>query len=226
MNTHCVYKITAPSGHFYIGVTNDLERRLSEHPRYEKTPLGRAFRKYGKESMKIETLLEGTLEEAYKLENELLPTRASLKGTYNQVIGGRGGSKSGYGIQQLDKEGNFLARYETLAEVLKVCGFDQSRIAKVCKSGHKGYDYFWRYENGPKAELQLHMKNYGKDGSRPVVKISPKGEEIKRYASASEAAREIASELGKQFGTVLGNISNKIKRKRTQKAYGYYWDYV
>jgi len=74
-----VYKITSPSGKYYIGSTNNLERRFREHCGIENTKnhgsryIRHAAAKYGVDNLCI-TILNtcGTREEAYAIEQELL----------------------------------------------------------------------------------------------------------------------------------------------------------
>lgn len=74
-----VYKIISPSGKYYIGSTDNLQRRIASHFNGQGKKdnsslyLSRAAEKYGKENMKIIILAElNNREEAYKVEQEYL----------------------------------------------------------------------------------------------------------------------------------------------------------
>lgn len=77
--TNFVYKITSPSGKYYIGSTNNLQRRITSHFNGQGKKdnsslyLSAATKKYGKENMQITILGEFSCrEEAYKIEQEYL----------------------------------------------------------------------------------------------------------------------------------------------------------
>lgn len=100
MNNYLIYKITNPSGKFYIGVTNSFNRRMSEHlsdwkNRPEKIALHNSFTKYGFELHKKEIIVKNMPKEmAYKIEKDLiefLNTQNSKIGL-NSRIGGNGGN--------------------------------------------------------------------------------------------------------------------------------------
>lgn len=74
-----VYKITTPSSKYYIGSTNNLDRRFREHCGLVNTKnhgsdyIRHAASKYGVDNLKLEVLFTfSTREEAYKKEQELL----------------------------------------------------------------------------------------------------------------------------------------------------------
>lgn len=83
-----LYKITSPSGYFYVGVTKNPELRFGQHARSHH-PIGNAIRKYGKGNMRYELIAFGTSEEIYAIEAYIV-TEDFLKTqpTYNQKVGG------------------------------------------------------------------------------------------------------------------------------------------
>lgn len=85
---HFLYKITSPSGWFYVGVTKNPDLRFQQHAR-SIHPIGNAIRKYGQESMHYELIAFGTSEEMYAIEAYIV-TEEFLKTqpTYNQKVGG------------------------------------------------------------------------------------------------------------------------------------------
>jgi len=86
-----VYCLTAPSGKQYIGVTNNLQRRLTSHCR-ANTLIGRSIRKYGLESINVQTLLIGDTPYCYLMEKSLVYAYDTLHPRgYNQTAGGLGG---------------------------------------------------------------------------------------------------------------------------------------
>lgn len=100
MNNFLVYKITNPSGKFYIGVTNSFKRRMSEHlsdwkNRPEKIALHNSFSKYGYENHSKEILIKNMPKEmAYKIEEKLIQSLDSQNSKIglNSRNGGLGGN--------------------------------------------------------------------------------------------------------------------------------------
>ena len=89
---YAVYRIITPTNKEYIGVTNDLPRRLRRHKR-TTSAVGHALRKYGCEKCVVEVLVIANREHAYELERCLINAFDTLapKG-YNLRAGGLGGS--------------------------------------------------------------------------------------------------------------------------------------
>lgn len=89
----CIYKITnLINNKIYIGQTiKKLERRINNHL-FSKHPIGKAFRKYGKENFKIDILIEGDFNKDYLNQLEIhyiqLFNSTYYKKGYNMTKGG------------------------------------------------------------------------------------------------------------------------------------------
>lgn len=85
---YLVYIATSPSNKKYIGVTNNLKRRLKEHLS-SPYPFGRALRKYGKDNFTYETIEAKDVHDALEMEN-LLVTEDEVNDDqfYNLCVGG------------------------------------------------------------------------------------------------------------------------------------------
>lgn len=74
INNYLLYQIINPIGHSYIGVTNNFNRRMSEHfsdfkNRKQNIALHNSFSKYGYENHQKDVILKNlTKETAYKIE--------------------------------------------------------------------------------------------------------------------------------------------------------------
>ncbi len=97
---YIIYTITSPSNKIYLGVTNNFNRRMSEHKYHWKKntqniALHKSFTKYGFDSH-IKTILFSNLgkEEAYELEKNLINDMNLLdsKIGLNSRDGGMGGN--------------------------------------------------------------------------------------------------------------------------------------
>jgi group I intron endonuclease len=90
-----IYKITSPSGKFYIGRTNDFNRRMIEHKHAAKVgvkwTLYKAIRKYGWDSMNCEILMEVKSDEVQEVEEFMIKKYNSVKEGYNETYIGAGG---------------------------------------------------------------------------------------------------------------------------------------
>lgn len=93
-----VYRIVnSKNGKSYIGFSNDIEKRISDHKsrtysegkEYDKT-LYRAIRKYGWESFEYEVLLECSVEDLAKEEIRLISEYDTFHNGYNETPGGEG----------------------------------------------------------------------------------------------------------------------------------------
>ncbi len=85
---YTLYKLTSPSGRYYIGITNNFKRRLKEHGS-SKYALGHAIRKYGKHNFQYEFETFDTVEEALAREAELVTLDlVKAKKVYNETVGG------------------------------------------------------------------------------------------------------------------------------------------
>lgn len=86
---YTVYIVTSPSNKKYIGITNNFKRRMKEH-RGSKYPFGRALRKYGRENFTYEFIPCDNIDQAYRIESELIgPEEVKSKDYYNISCGGR-----------------------------------------------------------------------------------------------------------------------------------------
>lgn len=91
MNNYIIYKYTSPSGKHYIGQTNDIVRRKSQHKKTNGCPCFKAaVDKYGFENFKFDILEENlTVEEANIKEEYYINEYNSLAPNgYNLHTGG------------------------------------------------------------------------------------------------------------------------------------------
>lgn len=83
---HYLYKLTDPNGKSYVGVTNNIKRRMKEHRR-SLWPIGIALKEFGEENFTLTVEEFDTKEIALEKEFELASLE-SLPDLYNVTVGG------------------------------------------------------------------------------------------------------------------------------------------
>ena len=83
-----VYVATSPSNKRYVGVTNDLKRRMKEHMS-SPYPFGRALRKHGKENFIFDIIECPDVHHAMELEGLMVgEDEVTSDSFYNVCVGG------------------------------------------------------------------------------------------------------------------------------------------
>lgn len=94
-----IYKITNNiNGKFYIGKSNNIERRWKEHCsptryKYSNIPLEWAIHKYGKENFSLEILQECSIDKLDSLETYWINKTNAIEDGYNCNKGGEKGTR-------------------------------------------------------------------------------------------------------------------------------------
>jgi group I intron endonuclease len=88
-----IYCITSPSGKQYVGqTTNSISKRFKEHAcvdaGHRNLAIKKAFRKYGKDAMRIEVLVEVPDEELNLYERHFIKMLGAKTHGYNMTDGG------------------------------------------------------------------------------------------------------------------------------------------
>lgn len=107
-----VYKIESPSGKYYIGSTNNIQRRFREHTEGCKNPhslyIQNASAKYGSDKMKISILATcDTRQEAYAIEQEYLD-----KHFEDELCMNVGKGATGFNSETAKQAGNHPNRFD------------------------------------------------------------------------------------------------------------------
>ena len=171
----CVYVHTNKiNGKHYVGMTGRRpERRWGTNGigyNNKCTHFYSAIQKYGWDNFDHEIIANNlTKEEAINFEKLLIEKLKSNQKEYgyNIASGGNGGNnKEIIPIRQYDLDGNFIAEYESAAEVSRIFNCHRSRITAVCKRHGITYGYMFRYAN---EEIDAP---YVRSNQKPVVKLS------------------------------------------------------
>ena len=223
-----IYKYTSPSGKNYIGQTIQGELRKDQHRRnaHNKNysgyflPFYCAIRKYGFDSLEYEVLItickDGELElieELNKLEIYYIGKYNSVDFGYNISLGGSGLNSfdhpSRKEVAQYDKQGNFIASFDSGAQAALSVGLkSSSSLLKCCRlEGTLSKGFQWRFiKNGeiilkiePAKKRKSPSKTYlGKNNkqSKTVYQYDLDNNFIKKWDSLMDITRELGYDSG------------------------------
>ena len=132
-------------------------------------------------------------------------------------------------VDQYDKNGNFIKRWNHMVDAAKELKIDKSSILKVLKGKRvRAGNFVWRYVGDPfnkyriidkecKFLSAIPFKEHSLKIRKPVMQYTFKGDFIKRYDSAADAERDLKIDRS-SIGAVCQN-----KRKT---AGGYIWKFA
>lgn len=228
-----IYKITnLINDNFYIGLSNDIERRIAEHKtpkniKNKNTILAKAFRKYGIDNFKFEIIEECPIE---KLAEREMYYIEKMKPIYNMNLGGEGnlGHKVNDDMKKLLSE-KAKIQWNNKSEEEKLNIINNN--LKGPKIGHKVSDETRKKlrkanlnkiqseETKKKRSIINKEKMKGNtNGNKSVVAIDKAtGDIVKSFESIKLA--------GEFYNVHSSCITNVLKGKRKSTC-GYYWKYA
>lgn len=210
MEKYFVYRMTSPKGKHYIGITNNLERRMQEHikvvnytdPNVSNRKLTNAFRKYGFENMNFEHIFTAfSLDDAKEVEILLVKHYDSYNNGYNMTLGGDYYPSIKYSDEELD------ALVEDLKEgVLSYTDLSKKHSMSPAFISNVRNGKTFRRKYGA-----IERENVSMEGSNnPFSKLNEdKVKEIFELLKSGMNQVDIA----KKFGIVKGLISEIARRK-------------
>lgn len=151
---------------------------------------------------------------------------------YNSTIGGqdifkiqekgfsKGNKIGGKVVIQYDKNGVEIQRFDTAVDAAKSVNVTPANIRRVCNLLGKtcaGYQWRWLGDESP-GPLKLKKEKEKKipDTQKPVIQMNKKGDFIKEWISASEAAKTLELNL-----TCIVNCCNQ----KQKTSGGFLWKY-
>lgn len=250
MEEYVVYKHTSPSGGVYIGITSqDPERRWRRDGSGYRQNLHfyNAIKKYGWDSFKHEILFRGlTLEEALKIEKDLIQKYQSYKYGYNSSLGGDYGGYTDEVKEKIKKSVSDLWKDEEYRQHMSEAhkgqstgkGYRHSERAKAlmseaAKNRWKDEEYRQRmiakFKERPTDGYSERAKKLFAD---PVMKAKI---EAHLYGNHYRAKKVICVETGEIFESVKAAAESvggsresigRVCRGLAKKSHGKHWRFV
>lgn len=128
--------------------------------------------------------------------------------------------KNGYGrkpVYQYSLSGDLIKKWNSIADVERETGYRGSSITSACKGRIKqSYGFIWSREEKEQSYFSGSTLLGSKRKNRPVLQFSKEGEFIKKWPSATEAARKL--------GFDSSSIS-KACRGKTTFYKGFIWKF-
>lgn len=239
-----IYRFIGPTGKSYIGQTTNLpDVRKAQHRKSAekgvKTKFYDAIRKYGFDSFDFEVVYtlvtEGDLrQELNALETYYIGKYDSYQNGYNMTIGGDTCGKTvGKQISSYDKEGNYVATFESAEDAARILGRPKSSSTiRECARKEYGTALGFQWRDGDIVDnigpVVYEERTYpvlkGKDNhrSKKVYQYSKSGELVKIWNAALEAEREEGFS-----STEISNAANGKKEhygKKGQQRYIWSFD--
>lgn len=120
-------------------------------------------------------------------------------------------------VVRLDKNNNFVARFNSIIEAERETGINDSNIGDCCRGKQKSAgDYLWLYETDYLNGERPDKNNLINGHSKSILQFTKNNEFIKSFNSLTEASRET--------GINHGNISKCCLGKQKSSG-GYIWQY-
>lgn len=208
------------SGHdhdkYYVGKTyREVQTRFGNNGNGYKKSLyfSNAIKKYGWDNIKHYIIMDYlTPDQANYFEKRIIKHLKSNQKEYgyNCTAGGDGGNtKPTTPVKQYDRDGNFIAEYDSAANAARAMCIDRSMISFACKHNRCMCGYQWCYAD------EKITTPYVRSRQKTVYQFTPSWEYIKSFLSP----REAEAECGIHRGGVSQACSNKGLRG------GYRWSY-
>lgn len=225
-NCYWIYKLTSPSGLYYVGLTNNIQKRFNHY--YHKTCKGQRLLytellKYDLDKFKIEILhthlTKGQAIEIEKIEiGKIKHNSLNLSDGYDMPNTDL--SNRMQPIVQYSLSGEYIKTWTSCTDAaISVYGGKKSailNIAQVARYNIKNYymGYLWyRVSDCNKAD---RVKPYSDARGRRILQLTLTGEIVAVYDNQNVAA--------KILGFSQWNINSCI-RGRSKKYNGFLWKY-
>lgn len=224
MNNSCgIYKITNKiNNKCYIGQSIHIEQRWKEHIQGKgNKPLHQDIQQYGIENFSFEIIELCSSKLLDSKEKYWINYYNTDKIGYNQKDIGfniYAVETTRKNIYCYDLEGNFIQKYNSLAEAERLSGIDNSNISRAAKTHGRTKQYQWSYIFYPKlSPYKRYMGNVGKNSTKAVIQYDLNMNKIQQYNSITEASQKT--------GINVSSISGVCHFKR-KTAGGYIWRFL
>ena len=126
-------------------------------------------------------------------------------------------------VNQYDKEGNFIARYDSIEDAAKALNISVSKIRDAVSDGYlQGKAFFWK-RGDPLGDIDISAWKIAKEqlrlsAYRPVQRLAPDGTLLEKYDSLDAAAKAMGHKT-------LNNILYACSDPKHTSA-GFRWQYI
>jgi group I intron endonuclease len=213
-----IYKLTnTVNGKAYVGLTTrTVKHRFTQHCRADSV-IGKAIRKYGKDSFTVETLAKAdTLEELEELEIKYIAMYDTFKNGYNLTSGGESGKELSEETKQKMSESHKGDKNPMFGK--KRTGDVKQRISEGNKGKKRTDEHKQRISEAHKNKNESELlKEYRQKTSKPVAQYDLEGRLLQIHKSINEAEKTI--------GGGRKSIRDVCNGKRNT-AGGYIWLFI
>lgn len=214
-----IYKLNFPNGKCYIGLSNNIKRRLKEHcgdSKKGKLPIHQAIKKYG--LTEFELLEEISSEDRVKLQERERYWIQYYKSNqkkfgYNITSGGDGAEQGTKNISAGLTQEQLIEVYDLLENHLDLYIYEIAEKFNISSEAisniNRGIHYHNPDKHYPLREATLFKKGHKvKSGEENhLAKFSSK-EQIQKVKNAIINSDLSLEELGEKFGVSYATISN------------------
>ena len=195
------------NGKYYVGQSNNLKNRWSNHKSTYKRKFGEhpalhnAFKKYGIDNFQFGVLMRLNDEKLLKpFERWFIEHKQSWRKGYNCDSGGLGGNPNGMALKLYDCNFNFIADLDTAGYVARTNGLNKNMIRRAVRLGRKYKGYFWCDDNNDivnqkKKYKKFLKKNYKRPRKARIEPVKIKiisvgsGKVLRMYDTLKDAAK-------------------------------------
>ena len=224
MNDNCgIYKITnLINNKIYIGQSIHITQRWKEHIQGKgNKELYLDIQKYSVNSFTFEIIELCPKEQLNEKESYWIKYYDSVNQGYNLTDGGSNiiaTLSTQKTIFCYDLNGNFLQKYNSLADAERATGIDNSNISRAAKTHGRTKNFQWSYIFYPQLKAyKRYVGNVGKNSIKAVIQYDLDMNIINIYHSITEAS--------KITGINASSISNVCHHRR-KTAGNYIWRLV
>lgn len=221
MNNYCVYLITFPNGKAYVGITNNVKRRIAQHKKCSKKDTKIKFylalKKYGMENCKIEVIEKNlTKQQACQKEIDLIKEKDLINNGYNTTNGGNVSPILNPDVlEKMKQTKNSKEFKEKISKKMKFVFNNQEHRDKISASFKK----LWSEKREKMMEAVLRGAETRKKNGINIDNVNASWTEERRNKISLFMKKRMSSDLEKNKSKDILNSKESIeKRNKTKRT--------